>query len=119
LSGSLALGGPECVWPLAAQLGEGPVWHDGALWFVDIKSYRVHRFAPDRDERTSWPTPEPISFIHPTVAGDFVVGFRSGLYRFDPANGRFARLLAIDAGHPGSRLNDGAVDDNGYLWFDG
>ncbi|MEY2654849.1 MAG: hypothetical protein RLZZ524_1877, partial [Pseudomonadota bacterium] len=37
-----------CVWPLAATLGEGPVWSvpDQCLWFVDIKSHRLHRHEP-------------------------------------------------------------------------
>lgn len=28
----------ECVWPLAAQLGEGPLWSgwEQAVWFVNI-----------------------------------------------------------------------------------
>jgi sugar lactone lactonase YvrE len=30
---------PLCVWPLGAELGEGPIWHDveRALYFVGIK----------------------------------------------------------------------------------
>ena len=25
-----------CVWDLKATLGEGPIWDDDCLWFVDI-----------------------------------------------------------------------------------
>jgi sugar lactone lactonase YvrE len=35
----MALSAPvvECVWPLGAMLGEGPLWWQGAVWFTDIK----------------------------------------------------------------------------------
>jgi D-xylonolactonase len=35
----------ECVWPVEAVLGEGPVWSaaEQALWFVDIKAPAIHR----------------------------------------------------------------------------
>ena len=40
----------ECVCAADAQLGEGPVWsaHEQAVWFVDVKGRRIHRY----DERT-------------------------------------------------------------------
>ena len=40
--------GPECVLQARAELGEGPVWRGGALWFVDIKGQRIHRLDPAR-----------------------------------------------------------------------
>ena len=57
--------GVDCVWPLAAELGEGPVWHGGALWFVDIKGRRIHRFDPAMRETRSWFTPSAPGFIAP------------------------------------------------------
>ena len=47
---------PQCVWTLGAELGEGPLWsaREGALWFVDIKQSRVHRFVPHSGDGRSW-----------------------------------------------------------------
>ena len=45
---------PRSVWHLSAELGEGPVWVEGALWFVDIKKQKVHRFDPESGGRRSW-----------------------------------------------------------------
>ncbi len=36
---------PKTVWDLDCELGEGPVWVDrDALWFVDIKKQKIHRY---------------------------------------------------------------------------
>ena len=44
--------GVDCVCPIAARLGEGPLWssRERAVWFVDIKGRCIHRYdeAPAR-----------------------------------------------------------------------
>lgn len=109
----------ECVWPLGAVLGEGAVWsrEDRTLWFVDIKSDRLHSFCETSGERRSFVAPESTAFVFPTTGGGFICGLRSGLYRFDPATGAFGLLVRVDAEHAGNRLNDGCVDAAGRLWF--
>ena len=111
------MGGPRSIWPLAAQLGEGPVWAGGALWFVDIKGPRVHRLDPATGERRSWDAPELIGFVLPAEDGRFVAGLQSGLHLFDPATGHFEPHVEIEADQPGNRINDGVVDIEGRLWF--
>ena len=108
---------PRLVWDLQAQLGEGPVWVGDALWFVDIKSHKVHRFTPGTGERRSWDAPEQVGFILPADGGGFIAGLQSGLHRFDPGSGRFDLIVEVDADIPANRLNDGVVDPAGRLWF--
>ncbi len=110
-------GEPTSVWDVKAQLGEGPVWFDGAVWFVDIKTHQVHRFDPQSGERRSWTAPEQVGFIFPARSGGFVAGLQSGLHRFDPVSGRFGLLVEVEPDKPGNRLNDGVVDPAGRLWF--
>ncbi|MFN3387765.1 MAG: SMP-30/gluconolactonase/LRE family protein [Allosphingosinicella sp.] len=112
-------GEPRSVWGLAAELGEGPVWvaRDRALWFVDIKGPRIHRYDPATGGRRSWKAPEPIGFLLPARSGGFVAGLRSGLHRFDPESGGFDPLALVEEDLPGNRLNDGVVDPAGRLWF--
>jgi sugar lactone lactonase YvrE len=110
-----ALGEPRLVWPVEAELGEGPVWADGALWFVDIKKRKIHRLAGEA--RTSWDAPAQIGFLHPAEGGGFVAGLQSGLHHFDPASGGFRLVAEVEPERPGNRLNDGAVDPYGRLWF--
>jgi sugar lactone lactonase YvrE len=110
---------PECVWPLACELGEGPVWsaREQAVWFVDIKQKKIHRYDARAGERRSWDAPAAPGFLAPARDGGFIVGLKTGLHRFDPQTGVFTHMHRVEPHRPGNRLNDGAVDPRGRLWF--
>jgi sugar lactone lactonase YvrE len=110
---------PHNIWSLAAELGEGPVWvqRDQALWFVDIKKQQIHRFDPEDGSKQSWDAPEQVGFVFPAERGGFVAGLQSGLYHFDEGSGRFELIAKVEEDKPDNRLNDGAVDPQGRLWF--
>lgn len=109
----------ECVWPIAAELGEGPLWSasEQAVWFVDIKGLAVHRFHPASGEKRSWPAPARIGFLLPTREGWLIAGLKTGLHRFNPETGNFSLLHVVEPHAPNNRLNDGFVDSEGFLWF--
>ena len=109
---------PQCVWSIETMLGEGPLWvrSEQALWFVDIKKNHVHRYDPATGAQKTWNAPESPGFIVPD-GDEFIVGLTSGLHLFDPNSGEFSLLYAVDADRPGNRLNDGARDSSGRLWF--
>ena len=109
----------DAVWPVGAELGEGPVWvaRDAALWFTDIKGRRIHCYDPADGGRASWDAPDMPGFSLPAAGGGFVVGMPDGLHRFDPADGSFTPLAAVEPHLPGNRLNDAVVDPAGRLWF--
>lgn len=110
---------PRLVWDIAAELGEGPVWveRDQALWFTDIKRRKVHRYSPGSGEQRSWDSPEQVGFVLPRESGGFIAGLQSGLHHFDEQDGAFELIAAVEPDRPGNRLNDGAVDPAGRLWF--
>ena len=110
---------PECIWPVGAILGEGPVWSakEKALWFVDIKSARVHRFEPASGVHRSFEVGAGPSFLAPCRSGGFILGLKSGLHRFDPESGECVPIRQVEPERPGNRLNDCAVDQFGRLWF--
>jgi len=107
------------VWSLGATLGEGPVWdaRDAALWFVDIKQHRVHRFDPAGGETRSFEAPGQVGWVLPSADGGFLAGLQTGLYRFDPESGAFTPLTAVEPDRPGNRLNDATVAADGAVWF--
>ena len=108
---------PISVWDVGAELGEGPVWVDGALWFTDIKRRQIHRYHPATGARRSWDSPEQVGFVLPAEGGGFVAGLMSGLHRFDETAGSFTPIAPVEPDRPGNRLNDGVVDPAGRLWF--
>jgi sugar lactone lactonase YvrE len=112
-------GTPTSVCEVHATLGEGPVWveRDQALWFVDIKRQKVHRFEPEGGALFSWDAPRQIGWILPAEDGGMIAGLQDGLYRFDPASGGFSLLQEIEPDLPGNRLNDAATDPSGRIWF--
>ena len=108
----------QCIWPVAAELGEGPVWveREQALYFVDILGQAIHRWRASGETR-SWPAPAEPGFIVPNCGGGFICGLRGGLHLFDPANGAFTLMTPVEQDRPRHRLNDGFVDATGRLWF--
>jgi xylono-1,5-lactonase len=113
----MGLNAPQVIWPVAAELGEGPIWWQDRLWFTDIKKKQLHACDGDGGTRQSWDAPSEVGFLAPLKNGHFLAGAKSGLYDFDPAGGSFTFLRAVEADRPGNRLNDGAVDAGGRLWF--
>ena len=107
------------VLPVQAILGEGPVWvaREQALWFVDIKGRKVHRFHPESGDHKSYDASAQVGWILPADDGAFLAGLQTGLARFDPIDGRFDLIATPEAATPGNRLNDAAVDPAGRVWF--
>jgi len=112
-------GEPQPVCEVGAELGEGPIWdsRDRALWFVDIKNKKVHRYDPASRGHRTWDAPEYVCFLLAASSGGFVAGLKSGLFKFDPASGSFDRIAEVESDKPDNRLNDGAADQAGRLWF--
>jgi sugar lactone lactonase YvrE len=106
----------DCVWPLGALLGEGPLWaeDEGALWFTDIEGRALHRYHPATAARASWTLPVRPGFVVRGTQGEMIVGAERQLWRF--ADGTLEPLAEVDS-HANTRLNDAAVDRTGRLWF--
>jgi sugar lactone lactonase YvrE len=114
-----ASGVPVRACEVGATLGEGPFWsaRDRKLWFVDIKGLRIHRFDPESSALDSWPAPAQPGWLLAADDGRLVTGLQTGLHFFDPRDGSFTPLAAVEPKRPGNRLNDATVDGFGRLWF--
>ena len=110
---------PVCVWPVNAELAEGPLWQaaENAVYFVDIKGRNIHRLSIATGLQQTWPAPAQPGFVAPLGDDSFVCGLPDGLYRFEAGSGQFSILKEVEAHLPGNRLNDGFVDASGHLWF--
>jgi D-xylonolactonase len=105
------------VWPLEAELGEGPIWipREQALWFVDIKQGMLHRYHPASDDRRSLAVGGQPSFIVPVDGGSLLVGNLDALRLLE--NDRLGSPIARVDMPSHNRTNDGCVDPAGRLWF--
>jgi len=95
------------------------VWvaRDAALWFVDIKEHRIHRFSPEDGALDSWPAPSQVCWVLPIEGGGMVAGLEHGIHRFDPASGAFTLVQSVEPEGSSLRLNDAAADKTGAIWL--
>lgn len=102
-----------------AKLGEGVLWdaERGVVWFVDIKRHRLWHLDPATGSNSFAEAPEQIGWAIPAEGGRLLCGLKDGLYTFDPATQRFARLMAVPGEPAGNRLNDACTDPWGRVWF--
>lgn len=111
----------ECVLPLAAELGEGPLYlpAQDRLLFVDLKRCIVHAWDASTHEHRSWLLPDYICWLVPRRDGDgFMAGLRDSVVRLwlEPEL-RIEPVKHVVDGAAGQRLNDAKVDPSGRLWL--
>lgn len=108
----------KCIADVKAVLGEGPVWveREGALYWVDIKGYRVFRYTADGGALKTWNTPYRVCSLAPRAAGGFVAGTEDGFSRVDLAEDRFIPVANPEPDRMTNRFNDGKLDRTGRFW---
>lgn len=95
------------------ELGEGPVWHAGRLWWVDINVGDLHAADQAGGGRVSYAVGGPLGAAVPTDHGRFVVALKDSLAMFDPVSGALATLASVEHAREGNRFNDGKCDPVG------
>lgn len=108
---------PRCVADVGAILGEGPVWveREQALYWVDIKGYRIFRLDEAGDVR-QWETPFRVASLAPRVGGGFVAGTDRGFAEVDLDALRFDPFDHPEPDRLSNRFNDGKLDRAGRFW---
>ncbi|MEM7566756.1 MAG: SMP-30/gluconolactonase/LRE family protein [Pseudomonadota bacterium] len=93
-----------------AVAGEGPIWHMGAIWYVDIRAPAVIRYDPETDEDVVFDAPETVAALAPLAGGILVAG-RTALWAL--RDGAF-QVHTPTPFIPGThRFNDGCTDPRG------
>ncbi|MET0210998.1 MAG: SMP-30/gluconolactonase/LRE family protein [Burkholderiaceae bacterium] len=101
-----------------ALLGESPFWHprEQRLYYVDIPGKALFRLDKGATAPTRWALNDEPGCIAPLESGGLLIAQRNGLWRFDPENGDYERLVDPPYDAARRRFNDGKADANGRLW---
>lgn len=106
----------EPVGKAVSKWGEGPVFWQDKLYYVDIEGRAVRSVDPDSEVEQEWLLPERVGCLLPCEGGGFIYGGDSGLYRWDP-DGKVRECLANpEPDNPDTRFNDGKCAPDGFLF---
>lgn len=108
------MSGPEVFDETRCELGEGPFWAEGRLYWFDILGKRL--YAREESQARHWQFDEHVSAGGVLERGGLLVASETGLWRFDPASGERSRIVALEAENPANRSNDGRADRHGGFW---
>ena len=97
-------------------LGEGPVWWNDVLWFVDIEGRALHRYTPADNSHDQYPVPGRIGFALPRSDGSWLIAQDAGVARFEPDSGTLEPLNQVEPKHLGTRMNDAKSDPTGRVY---
>ncbi len=106
----------ETVGTRVSRWGEGPVWHDGCLWYVDIKGHALVRLDPESGSEVAWPVGQEVGFSVPCRSGRWLFGGEKGLFFFDPSSGGMDWIIDPEPDLPNNRFNDGKCSPDGRLF---
>jgi sugar lactone lactonase YvrE len=95
-------------------LGEGPVWHQGAFWWLDIEAKLFQRLDPSGTHQ-QWNLPERAGTAIPAADGTWILGLETRLARLHPDNGRIDTLAPLGKPPGAYRFNDGKADPRGRV----
>ncbi|MEM8952759.1 MAG: SMP-30/gluconolactonase/LRE family protein [Verrucomicrobiota bacterium] len=101
---------------ITSQWGEGPVWHNDRLYYVDIESHLVIAFDPVTGNEHSWNVRERVGCVVPRTSGGFVIAGDSGFRFLNPDSGELTPIADPEPNLPDNRFNDGKCDPAGRFW---
>ena len=102
----------------AMQVGEGPLWSgaEGALYWVDIDGFTVHRLLTASGAHDQWRMATEPSALALHSRGGLVVATRAGFVHLDTATGNVTDIAPSPFDQTKARFNDGKPDAAGRFW---
>lgn len=106
----------ELICDAKAELAEGPVWHDGALWWVNINVGTLNRLDVRAGLNTSRATGDFLGAAVPDAQGGWLLARRDSIARLDWSSGKITTLAVLPNPDPRLRFNDGKCDPRGRFF---
>lgn len=110
-------------YPSHTRLGESPLYRpeDKTLHYIDVLGGNIHILSLSEQpyKLRTIRCPEPITFMGFARSGGYIVCYFQGIATVDEKDGTWRVLKKIipDEEKHLVRLNDGAIDSRGRLWF--
>jgi sugar lactone lactonase YvrE len=104
------------VGTVRARWGEGAVWWNDALYYVDIEAHQVHRYEPSTGAEHSWNVGQRVGTVVPRESGGLVIAGDHGLYFLDEQSGELTPIADPEPDKPDNRFNDGKCSPDGRFF---
>ena len=99
-----------------AQWGEGPIWWQGRLYYVDIEGCRVLALDPETGEEQEWQTDGRVGTVVPRKSGGLVIAGDNGIYFLDTDSGELEKVGDPEPDKANNRFNDGKCSPDGHFF---
>lgn len=99
-----------------SQWGEGPIWWQNALYYVDTEGHQVHRFDPANGSECTWETGERVGTVVPRESGGLVIAGDHGISLLDTTSGVLTHVVDPEQDLPDNRFNDGKCSPDGRFF---
>ena len=99
-----------------AQWGEGPIWYDNVLYYVDIEGHKVIRFDPATGDERIYDVGERVGTVVPRAKGGLVIAGDTGFHFLDSESGELTAIADPEPEIETNRFNDGKCDPSGRFW---
>jgi len=107
---------PEPISNHVSIWGEGPIWHNDRLLYVDIEAHKIIAFKPTTGEEKIWGVGQRVGTVVPRASGGLVWAGDNGFFFLDEATGLSTAIADPEPNLPDNRFNDGKCDPAGRLW---
>lgn len=105
----------EPVGNRVSKWGEGPLWWNGELLYVDIEGHAVVRFNPETGEEIELPVGERVGTVVPRENGGFVFAGDNG-FNFLSESGEIEHIKDPETHKKNNRFNDGKASPDGRFF---
>ncbi len=96
--------------------GEGPIWYDNRLLYVDIESHKVVSFEPESGFEKIWDVGQRVGMVVPRKSGGLVIAGDDGFAFINEGNGEVTAIADPEPEKENNRFNDGKCAPDGHLF---
>ena len=107
----------DLIYDGKSELAEGPVWHQGKLWWVNITTGELNCLDVEQGTNVSRATGDYLGAAVPADDDRWLIAGRHDLGLLDWATGQIEPVACLKADPVGYRCNDGKCDPAGRFWI--